>query len=270
MLKTALFWLDQGVAPIPLVYKSKTPVVKWTEFRSRLPSEAMVNLWFEQPRNLALLTGWQNLAVIDFDSPEAYAAWLCWNLEQNPQVPDTYRVQSSRGVHLYYYFREPVRLSSLKGALFEVKCAGRLVTAPPSIHESGRPYTALDDPRNIRVVRPEEILNYFPVHFIRPAPLVPSRFAPTADPERVSCIGEIKAKVKILTFFPHAVQVDQEGRYWQTDCPFHGRHGNFWIDNVLNRCGCWAGCGNFDVIDLWGKMNNLGLAESIRDLARMI
>lgn len=270
MRQTALFWLNQGIAPIPLVYRSKMPAVKWTEFRSKLPSEALVNSWFERPRNLALLTGWCGLAVLDFDSVENYAAWLTWNLIYNPPVVNTYRVATNRGVHVYFYLREPIKLVGIQCALFEVKTAGRLVTAPPSVHESGRVYMALDDPSNVRVVRPEEILNYSPIHLIpKPAPIV-SKYAPAVDPERVSCIGEIKSRVKILSFFPHAEKVDEAGRYWITGCPFHKHQRNFWIDNTINRCGCWAGCGNFDVISLWARLHNLSNGEAIKELSRMI
>lgn len=272
-LEAAKFWLDQGVAPIPLVFQSKKPVVEWTKFKSVLPSERLVEEWFSWRWNIALVTGWQNLCILDFDNPESYAIFFVWSFEHRPGILNTYREQSSRGIHLFYYLREPVKLVSFKNALFEVKTAGKLVTTAPSVHESGRVYTALDDPTNIRVVRPEEILNYSPVvfhHPQKPKEIYASQFAPAAHTGQVSCIGEIKARIKILSFFPHAKQVDHEGRYWRTNCPFHGRKDNFWIDNVMGVCGCFAGCGHFDVIDLWAKLNNLSNGEAIQDLEKLL
>ena len=269
-LDTSLFWLGQGIATVPLVYRSKKPLVPWTPFKTHLPSTEQIKLWYEdcKSRNLALVTGWCNICVLDFDTPESYSAFYVWHLIHNPAILNTYRVLSNRGIHVYYYLSEPVKLATLPGALFEIKSSGCLVTAPPSIHESGRAYTPLNDPTNIRVVTPEQILNYSPVVL---EPLIfplqrRSKYAP-AEVFTDNPIEAIKAGVPILSFFPNAQKIDE--RFYRCDCPFHGHKSNFWIDTQLNICGCFAGCigrPSLDVLDFYARLNEFNIKQSIKEL----
>lgn len=271
---TALFWLDSGIATVPLLYKSKLPLVKWGDYKTRLPSLSEIDMWYDDGRlkNLALVTGWCNVCVLDFDSPENWASWLILQMEYQPQILDTYRVMSNRGIHVYYYLSEPCKLDSLQGALFEVKANGRLVTTPPSVHESGKQYSSKDDPSNIRVVTPEQILNYSPLHFAPVVyPLSRSKYAPTTQHNNgESIIEQVKNGLSILEFVPTAKPLDSEQRYWRGDCPIHGRHNNFWIDKTSNVGGCYAGCGTFDVISLWAKLNNITNSDAIKELKRLL
>lgn len=268
---TALFWLDQGVATVPLVSRSKKPVVKWTPFKERLPTVDLINSWYQEPHNIALVCGWQNLTIIEFDLPESFAMWYTWQLEHCPNVLDTYRVMSSRGLHYYYYLREPVKLTSIKDAPFEIKGAGRLCTTPPSVHESGHIYTGLDDPANIKVVKPEQILNYSPYYprfiFI-PRP----KYAPCSDTVLLeSPIEVIKQNVSILSFFPAARKLDN--RFYLANCPLHGHKSNFWIDTQLQLCGCYTGCNcgkAMDVIKLFSLMHDCDIRTAIIELERML
>lgn len=272
---TALFWLDAGIATVPLVHRSKKPLVAWTPYKVRLPALAEIDMWYRQERNIAIVSGWMNLAILDFDNPEAYSAWYCWQLEFNPDIVDTYRVMSNRGIHVYYYLREPMRLNTIQSALFECKSSGQLCTIPPSIHESGKPYTSLDNPENIRTVKPDEILNYSPIAF---QPLVyptlkASKYAPTSvsNTEKQSdVISQIKSQIKIKSFFHVFDVLDNEGRFYKTHCPIHGRKNNFWIDTKTNMGGCYAGCGTFDVIGLLAKMQNISMSEAVNILRRML
>lgn len=262
MLKTALFWLNQGIATIPLYPRSKIPAIAWGQYREHLPSEDMAKEWFSQPRNLALVTGWSHLCVLDFDSPESYAAFFVWHLEHDASILDTYRVQSNRGIHLYYYLDCPIPAHSLSGAPFEIKTAGRLVTAAPSIHQSGHKYTALDDPTNIRTVHPRQFLTYSPVTFQQPhVCLTPSLLNPEYEN-----LDEIKQSISILKFFDAPRKKSE--RFFIADCPFHGHKNNFWIDVQNNTGGCYAGCGNFNVISLYARLNKISNGEAIKILRR--
>lgn len=270
--ETALFWLDSGVSSVPLGYRSKVPLVKWTEFKTRLPSKAQIDLWYDDNplKNLALICGWNGLIVLDFDRLDSYVAWHIYQLECNRKILETYRVMSNRGVHVYYWLAEPVRLTTIQHALFEVKSSGRLCTTPPSIHESGKPYRSSDNPANIKTVKPDEILNYSPLA-LHPVEVVwptRSRFAPTSLNNESSLISQIKERIRMLDFFPNARRLDNEGRFYLANCPFHQHRDNFWIDAKSGRGGCYAGCGNFDVISLFGKMNGISDKEAILLLSR--
>jgi bifunctional DNA primase/polymerase-like protein/CHC2-type zinc finger protein len=273
--QTALFWLSQGIATVPLCYRSKKPLVPWTEFKTRLPALAQIDMWYQSPRNIAIVSGWQGLAILDFDTPESYSAWYCWHLEHNQDVLNTYRVMSNRGIHVYYYLREPIRLNSIQSALFEVKGSGRLCTTPPSVHESGKRYTSFDNPENIRTVKPDEILNYSPVRFepLSYPTLKVSKYAPSpinVNATQQSIVSQIKEKISILSFFPNATQIDNEGRFYRDNCPIHGKRNNFWLDKTQNICGCFAGCGTFDVVSLTAKMQGISMSEAVNILRRML
>jgi hypothetical protein len=289
---TALFWLSQGVASVPLCYRSKAPAGKsliksglwqikegeikghWTPLKTKLPTEKMIDIWFEdtRPYNLALVTGWSNICVLDFDAPESWACWYVWQLEYQPEILDSYRVQSSRGIHAYYYLSEPAKLNSIQGALYEIKTGGKLVTTPPSVHESGRVYTSLDDPNNIKRVTPEQILNYSPLYL---APVVyplakRSKFAPQVDYGSNDLLPEI-LKIPLLQFFDGAEKMDD--RFYRTHCPFHGHKNNFWIDTQLNICGCYAGCigkPSYDVIAFYSQLNDISNSDAIKELKRLL
>lgn len=271
--QTALFWLDAGIATIPLYHMSKVPTVKWTEYKTRLPALPEIDLWYQEPRNIAVMTGWQRLCVLDFDVIENYSAFFCWQLEHNPKILNTYRTFTNRGVHIFFYLKEDVKLNCVQSALFEVKTCGKLVTIPPSIHSSGKPYHTMDDPGNIQTVSIQEILNYSPVCFQSLVyPTLKSKYAPTSLPtQQDSIVSEIKAKISLLSFFPVTQQLDNEKRFYRTHCPVHGHKDNFWLDTKLGICGCYAGCcPTMDVITLFSKMNNLDIKQSIQELRRML
>jgi len=69
MLNTSLYWYSQGISVIPLIYRSKKPIVKWKRYQSELPTIDNLIQWFTGPKhNLALITT-DNLVVLDFDNP---------------------------------------------------------------------------------------------------------------------------------------------------------------------------------------------------------
>lgn len=268
-IDTARFWLSQGVASVPLHFMSKVPAVKWTPYKSQLPTETIINLWYQEPRNIALVCGWMNLCVLDFDTPENYSCWFCWQLEHNREILNTYRTSTSRGVHVFFYLKEDVKITSIQHSLFEVKTGGKLVTIPPSVHSSGKPYHSLDDPQNVQVVSIEQVLNYSPVVF-EPLvfPLRRSKYAP-AEVFTDNPIEAIKSGVSLLSFFPNARKIDE--RYFITDCPFHGHKSNFWIDVQLNICGCYAFCVPvMNVVQLFMRLNDCDIKQAIKELSYLV
>jgi len=285
--EVALLWLSQGVSTCPLYFKSKYPHSRalirsgfvqgdgrstWQPLKTRLPSEKQIDLWFGdgQPANLAVICGWQNLVVLDFDVPESFVMWYCWQLEHSREILNTFRCITSRGIHYYYFLKEPIKLNNVQNALFEIKSNGKMTTTPPSVHESGRAYTPLDNPANIKAVTPEQILNYSPVVF---EPLVfplrqRSKYAP-AEVFTDNPIEAIKAGVPILSFFPNAQKIDE--RFYRYDCPFHGHKSNFWIDTQLNICGCFASCVPvMNVVQFYARLNEFDIKQSIKELSYLL
>lgn len=251
---TAKYWQEKGISIVPLYHRSKTPhaqalirsgLVKsngkaaWLPLKNSLPTTDQIRTWFlpDTEYNLAVVTT-DRFIVLDFDCPTEYAHWYCWQFENNPVVINTYVVTTSRGLHLYYRLGNPLTEKIKCQIPYEVKSHGRLITIPPSIHPSGTPYRATNSPNNILTVDSiKDVLTFSPVEIKRPVV--------KKSPWEVRLDSGPVERVNLLDLFPEARQTDDEGRYWITDCPFHGHRKNFMLDTVDNVGYCHAGCGSF-------------------------
>ncbi len=262
-LKIALTWLSKGIAPIPILYQDKKPAIQWREFQKRLPSETEVRKWFSTRHNLAIITGWNNLVVIDFDDFQTYNDW------QVKTNLITYSVLTSRGVHCYFYIDEIVNNQKLPS--IDIKGRWGLCTVPPSIHPSGIVYTALDpDAPILSVTSLDKILDI-------PKPPQTDTEWTGIDRSRVDIwydndlVGAIKTRYEILDFLQG---VKLSGRGWfMAHCPFHDdKNPSFWIDSNRGLCGCFAGCTDkaMDVIDLFARLQGVSNEEAIYEMGEKI
>lgn len=141
-LDHALQWYDRGVAPIPLMYRSKKPIVEWGAYRTTLPPRALLKRWFLGLRNIAIVLN-QDYIILDFDIPAFYHRWRIRNQH------DTYTVKSNRGYHVYFQVDEQIDTSAMDGG--EILAAGHMATVPCSVHLSGNRYQAINDHPILRV-----------------------------------------------------------------------------------------------------------------------
>jgi len=283
-LDAALAWREMGVATIPLHERSKKAALPWARWQRRLPSEAQIKTWFAPGRrhehaNLGVVCGWEGLTVLDFDDLTAYARWQTWTATQGEFLRllarDTYKVATSRGVHVYVAVDEPVSNLRLEG--LDVKAGGGYVLAPPSVHPNGRRYVAMTGRMVYRVRTLAELL---PGEWLRAVPPPPARtthHTEQVDPwsaaeaasrgNGASVVQAIREKVSILEFFPEA---EKTGAGWYVAlCPFHDDHNpSFWIKAEEGYCGCYAGCTAkpMDVINLYARLNGLTNGEAIEEL----
>ncbi len=144
-LDHALNYLSQGIPPIPANPKTKAPLVKWTEYQTRLPTKEEVIAMFKQfPKcMISVVTGKvSNLVVIDADSPEAVQ-----KIEEH--LPDSYETVidiSPRGGRHYWFQMNGVEYQS-KSGIFEkcdIKCNGGVLCVPPSVNDTGGQYRFLN------------------------------------------------------------------------------------------------------------------------------
>lgn len=153
----ALKYVKAGLSVIPIkgnVYSAgsdieerlkdtKAPLVNWTEYQKRLPTEQEINYWFRRwsKANLAIVTGRvSGIAVIDFDSQEA----VDWASSQG--LLNTAVVDTARGKHAYYRYpqeREVKNTVKMNGMNIDVRGDGGYVIAPPSVHLTGFSYSWL-------------------------------------------------------------------------------------------------------------------------------
>lgn len=269
---TARQWTDNGIAVIPIAYRGKRPTLPtWREFQDRLPTGDEIRRWFrDRFNNIAIVTGWRGLVVLDFDQRPAYELWRDWSRDAAPKARFSYTVETSRGIHVYLFVDEPVQ--TLRAGNIDVKAAGGYVLAPPSIHPTGKPYKLLSDGPILRVgtlaaVLPESLLSLArpesPPRIERVPQLTADPWQSAMSPALLTdtTISERLAGYDILTLFPDARL--RGGRWWAR-CPLHDdRNPSVSIDRDGRRARCWAGC-------LWGDYADWTAAIERRPLAQVL
>jgi len=118
---------------------SKAPLVAWTEFQRRMPTEDEVRAWYVKwPKaNLALITGMiSGIVVLDLDSEEAVDRAKTLNILNTPLV------KSRRGLHAYFKYPFGVKIANSvdKQLATDIRAEGGNIIAPPSVHFSGHKY----------------------------------------------------------------------------------------------------------------------------------
>lgn len=120
---------------VPLRPKSKIPDMPWKEFQQRSPGDAELGTWFENgEKGVALVTGFDDLTTFDFDSEAGYFRFF------DNRDPATFIVKTRRGYHVHFKNDRPLHSFNVPELSLEVLGRWHLVSAPPSLHESGIPY----------------------------------------------------------------------------------------------------------------------------------
>ncbi len=126
----------EGWTIIPTIKGGKTPLIQWSEFQNRKPTDSELKEWFENKDvNMAVITGKASgIVVLDFEVGSKYAQF---------DLPETLWVLTgSNGRHYYYKYpkgadiRTKQRIREKVDLLADVG----LATLPPSVHENGNDY----------------------------------------------------------------------------------------------------------------------------------
>ena len=291
--QTARKWILSGQAVIPIRYRDKRPAISaWEPYKSQLPSPDEIIAWFpDQYHNLAIITGVHGLAVIDFDLMNQYSFWITWLRNKKDEVlyfklDQTYKVKTSRGVHVYVRLPHDERNRSLEG--IDIKAKGGYVLAPPSIHPNGKSYEAfnpyapiisIDALSNILpaalLMRDIQLPDFvrMPAGFINPVKYSddPWEVAENQDEPGHDLVSKIRSYFRIEDFFPGAVSSSSDRRWMLALCPFHeDKTPSFWLDTQRQICGCYAGCTlkPLDSINLFGRLHGLSNRDAILMMAR--
>jgi hypothetical protein len=291
---TAQQFYGLGVATIPIRYQEKLPTLaSWRPYQTQLPTPADLLTWFATPHNVGVVTGWQGLTVIDFDTYALYLRWLWWAAKQGRLTPanrvakTAYRVSTSRGVHVYLWVTTPERNRKLPG--LDIKAHGGYVLGEGSIHPTGAEYKALQPGMIIPTVAtlnevlPASLLlqSDQPQHVSVPSGGA-GGLAPLDDPWTVldqsititgNLVDRIKARWRVTDFLSDTEQTSGDGRWLRCKCPLHDdADPSFWIDTRDQVCGCFAGCTAkpLDVINLYARLFGLDNRSAIFQLARIL
>jgi len=288
LLETALYYRDLGIATIPVHWQQKKPLGAWEEYISELPSEEQLRIWFaSRLNNIAVITGWSNLVIIDFDDLEKFEIWRDWadGVKAAQYVRRGTRiVYSARGAHVYIITEERTENAKYEG--IDILAQRKYALTPPSIHPSGKQYRYL---RESEIIRIDKLDDIFPAELkIEKAapsytePKLSSMTIPTGGDlwdkaesgySEKSIVAEIRSRVRIESLFPDAERSSRGAGWLVARCPFHDdKMPSFWIDTNRQICGCYAGCTDrpLDIINLYARLYNIGNAEAIEQLRTRI
>ncbi len=286
LLTTAQKWNDSGIATIPIGYKAKRPDLTalkrvgsidhngrsiWETYKDRLPTQHELKEWFSTSlRNIAIVTGWQNLVILDIDNLALYDVWQMWASHTRQELLSTYRVKTARGIHLYYYMQNPPE-TGLKWPGIDVKAAGGYCLIDPSTHPSGAKYAAIEadivSVESVESILPLEMVQALPERSVNHSPCMGVKDSGpfTIRDDKPSLF--VKDSVRILDYFPNVVV---RNRFVAVRCPLHDdKHASGWIDTERNRYGCNT-CfnGSMDVIQFHAELNGVDNAAAINELCR--
>lgn len=282
-LTAAREWIDRGCSVLPVGWRSKRPAFDalrrtnggtWEPYKSRTATDDELAVWFGGARqNLAVVTGYDGLVVIDFDAHDAYMTWLSWAAMQAPTIAgmlaSTFRVFTARGVHVYLRVAEPVE--SYRVGQVDVKARWGYTLVPPSRHPSGHDYQATDG----AVLGVETLAEVFPLKPDSTAvinspvaerdPWAAADHA-VADVGGVGVVAAIKARISTASL----LGLQDTGRRQMVICPLHADHNP---SLTIYPDGSWHcfGCGRRgDVVDLHAALHGLTNRESLAQMATMI
>lgn len=264
VLSTALMWHNLGIATIPILAGSKKPALEsWNRWQSELPPVSKLKAWFAIDYSLAVILGWHNLAVIDFDDE---ALWQSWQADHDPI--DTYRVKTARGWHLYVYCEEAASCWHSEGV--DVKAQGGYVLAPPSIHPSGHRYQGYGSPRQIATIA--SITELLPEYEANQSwqPRERAEYDPYDEAMRAESCGVSVEAVKAAWRWEEVIPVNGGSRrgVTMTNCPFHNDKTASLALYPDKHCHCF-GCGyHSDIIDVFADLRKVTVQEAIREMAR--
>ena len=291
---TARTWVDRGQSIIPIGYGSKRPAFRLLEwsgavddtgratvepFFRRLPTDDELRTWFQSgpQAGIGIVTGYNNLAVLDFDSLDTYAMWLEWAQHAGDFTRGVsatgYRVFSARGVH--FYVRTQEQVTSFQVGAVDVKAQWGYVLAPPSLHPSGCYYRSW----GAEITECASLSDVFPLEPIAPENRVPSPASMARDPwsaaakathHSMGIIARIREKMRIedVLGIPY-----RTGRTREC-CPLHDdRHPSLLVFHDDQRVQCLAGCEGskqLDVIDLYAALHDISLHDAIDTLGECL
>ncbi|MBM4056311.1 MAG: bifunctional DNA primase/polymerase [Planctomycetes bacterium] len=145
IIESALKYLREGVSVIPMSPENKRPLVAWSEFQKRLPTEGeIVDMFEKNPRAMiGLVTGKiSNIFVVDCDSESA-------TKKIQEQLPDSYVcpvAQTPRGGNHFYFQYPSDKNIPTRAAIFDhcdIRGQGGCIVCPPSINSKGGKYAWL-------------------------------------------------------------------------------------------------------------------------------
>lgn len=281
ILHEAFRYINEGYAVIPCNPKTKRPLVRWSVYQTRKPTEAEWQQWFIKWRdcNLGLITGfYHNRVVLDFDTEREFDLWFT---SEERHLPLPMIIKTGRGYHVHYTTQQAPGRSFIARtpddtASVEIKARGNFVVVPPSIHTSGQVYRIINHARQVPMVIKNiyDVLGPFEQKKAKQLELPISTNGNGNTTGIKTKVDAIKATFKVEQFIKDASdRPDSRGRH-AARCPLPNHtdnHTSFWFHPVDQVCAC-ARCtngGTWDVINLYAEMHSLTNRQAIDELYQL-
>ena len=273
-------FLALGISVMPLYHRSKEPILPtWREFQSRLPDTEYLAQWFPTDwNNYAVICGWCNLVVIDFDCIDYYKIWTL----VNPDLSDAaFKVRTRQGMHVYLRTSAPAgndKRISVKAGI-DIQAQGKYVVGPLCTHRSGHVYAPIGEMIFPVVSSIEEIL---PLHLFprvaseriefKGTPIALDNHTEYPDAfafASMDLISKVKASVRIESLYAGVQRSSADGRWLKALCPFHDdKKQSAWIDTLEQYAGCQV-CAmkRMDVINVYARMHGINNSAAVTAMA---
>lgn len=263
LLDAALAWLERGVHLVPLQPRSKYIVKGFGPHQRQVTTPGEAFRWFgEHMANLGLVCGGAaGLVVLDIDLLTEYEMW-CY---RNHELSKTYTERTPQGRHVFLIVGD---VPSGKVGKVEIKGAGSIITAAPSVHPSGITYSPLDKSAPILHAGAD-----FPLlsELSKKKPAAPVARVQAAATGCDDLIGRVKAAWPILPLAESMTKLTSgDGRWFHGLCPLPGhkdRRPSFWVDAERGTFGCYACAERGDVVNLYALRHGLTVKDAIREMA---
>lgn len=271
----ARWWLEQGVAVVPLKPGSKELQPGYGSHAAHITDTAFAGKWFlRTDANLGVvLGGGSGLAVADWDDEASYESW---RQSAGAQIV-TLTERTPRGYHAFFYGSH---LPSCTAAGCEFKTTGAC-TAAPSVSGTGVVYQIVHDSPIVSLTQ-DLCVALFPFLsgdrlVVEPpeSPTSAPRRATTPSESRLGVIARIKqARTIVDEMRAMGVELRPGGQTVLVGlCPFHDDHTpSLWVNPATGVWGCnqprCPAVGFHDVINLRALARSISNRDAIQQLAR--
>ncbi|MCU9612744.1 bifunctional DNA primase/polymerase [Caldibacillus lycopersici] len=266
----ALQLFQYGLTPIPL-YQKKPLIQNWSKrfMENPLTQEEILNgiyspnghtIRYDQ-RNIGIITGKvSNCIVLDIDDLSLFK-----KLQMMGPLPHTWKVQSNRGIHLYFNYDEQVSSMKLWGGI-DVLSDYKQVVAPPSIHPSGKQYKWIISPKDTnKADLPNWLLAYL-VNDKQHKIAEEKNLNITKKRIKLSDFETLLNNIDWISFYSKITSnIRGNGEWLSSKCPFHqDQHNSFSFNRKNGAWICFAGCGSGNSIILLQKLFNITFSQALQ------
>ncbi|WP_053071927.1 bifunctional DNA primase/polymerase [Ornithinibacillus contaminans] len=273
----ALQLYQYGLTPVPLI--EKRPLIKdWSNrfFEQPLKQQDIINGIVDPTgktirydnRNIGILTGKiSNIIVLDIDDTS-----LLNTLEKMGPLPDTWKVQTNRGYHLYFNYDKEVPSMKLWDKI-DILSNKKQVVAPPSKHPNGRHYKWILSPKDVeKADLPEWLVDYLidysnqnNLNWTSAKKSKVQSIYKSKTGNKSKDIEELLNSVDWVGFYSQVTSnIRGNGDWLSCKCPFHlDNHNSFSFNKHNGSWTCFAGCGSGSAILAIQKLFGLSFRQSL-------